>query len=632
MTKNANDELVILAQMAAEHQGFSWRDLLANYFPLILIVLAGVGLTCGGYIATRLWESEIQSIFLSGQKQIYVDSIRSRLDAQRQRASMLEALYNSSESVNAAELATFSGSLFQEVKSGAFLSLLRVHTSPAGNQVEGQSYSTQTSDLSADVVQSVLESSALKPVLQAEAGKTASGLIELRLGGQTDNHFLVYVNLVRTADPAIRHLIVSGARFQQVMEPPTQDILLQKRIITSNSITPQDPAVPHGQDVAHVQFDESHVSLRYENLRIDFDVAENNDFLRKSSLFRYALVIFSVLFTGLLGVQFLYAKRSVEQLATLAVQRTSDLTSINSELTDEIMNRVRFQAELLQRNTQIEEANKKLADVQEQMIHQEKMASLGQLAAGVAHEINNPIGFINSNLSMLEKYADRIFRLLSLLDESENRLQDAELKDTIATTKQEARYASLRTNVVSVISESREGVERVKRIVQDLKNFSRVDEAEWQWVSLHDGIDSTLNIAWNEIKYKATVHKEYGDLPLVECVPFQINQVIMNLLVNAAQAIVDTGDIHIRTRAEGPNIVIEIEDSGCGIPATIISNIFDPFFTTKEVGKGTGLGLSLSYGIIRKHGGELTVRSVVGQGSTFTIVLPVQQESRRSVA
>jgi signal transduction histidine kinase len=179
------------------------------------------------------------------------------------------------------------------------------------------------------------------------------------------------------------------------------------------------------------------------------------------------------------------------------------------------------------------------------------------------------------------------------------------------------------------MSESREGINRVKQIVQDLKDFSHVDKAEWQWADLHKGLDSTLNIVNNEIKYKADVVKDYGDIPLVECLYSQLNQVFMNLLVNSAHAIEERGKITLRTFTKDDWVCVEVADSGKGISAENLHRIFDPFFTTKPVGKGTGLGLSLAYGIVNKHNGRIEVASEVGKGTCFKIWLPVRQEVAR---
>ena len=264
--------------------------------------------------------------------------------------------------------------------------------------------------------------------------------------------------------------------------------------------------------------------------------------------------------------------------------------------------------------------NRELEAAQQQLVQSEKLASIGQLAAGVAHEINNPIGYVHSNIGTLRTY---IADLMQLLDAYEALPDSASLQ----ALRQKIDVDFLREDIPSLIHESQEGITRVKKIVQDLKDFSRVDSSqEWQTADLHQGIDSTLNIVNNEIKYKADVVKEYGQLPPVECLPSQLNQVFMNLLVNAAHAMgAQRGCITIRTGTQGDKVWLEFEDNGSGIPPELQIKIFDPFFTTKPVGKGTGLGLSLSYGIVQKHHGEITVRSEGGKGTVFRIVLPAVQ-------
>ncbi|NOR52183.1 MAG: GAF domain-containing protein [Gammaproteobacteria bacterium] len=261
--------------------------------------------------------------------------------------------------------------------------------------------------------------------------------------------------------------------------------------------------------------------------------------------------------------------------------------------------------------------NKQLKEAQDQLLQSEKMASIGQLAAGVAHEINNPVSYINSNINTLESYLDDLMRLIDAYERSGH-------EDEIVKIKREIDLDYLKEDLSALLSESKEGVVRVKQIIQDLKDFSHVDEMEWQWADLHKGIDSTLNVVHNEIKYKAEVIKEYGELPLVECVVSQINQVVMNLLVNAVHAIEEHGTIIIRTGVEGKDVWIEIEDTGNGMDDETKKLIFDPFFTTKPVGSGTGLGLSLSYGIIQKHNGDISVNSELGRGTSFHITLPIK--------
>ncbi|WP_197038237.1 nitric oxide-sensing protein NosP [Billgrantia saliphila] len=267
---------------------------------------------------------------------------------------------------------------------------------------------------------------------------------------------------------------------------------------------------------------------------------------------------------------------------------------------------------------------RKLEEAHNQLLQSEKLASIGQLAAGVAHEINNPIGFVNSNLNTLRQYADDLLRLLAAYEAAESSLE-AEEAEQIAELKVALELDYLRDDIGTLIAESIDGTARVRRIVQDLRDFSRTGATDWQFADLHQGLESTLNVAANEIKYKAEVVREYGQLPAVECLPAQLNQVFLNLLVNAAQAIDVHGTVTIRTGCDGEQVWLAFTDNGKGIPDELQSRVFDPFFTTKPVGQGTGLGLSLSYGIVQKHGGRIDIASRPGVGTTFTIWLPVRR-------
>ncbi|MFU5001996.1 ATP-binding protein [Pseudomonas paraeruginosa] len=265
-------------------------------------------------------------------------------------------------------------------------------------------------------------------------------------------------------------------------------------------------------------------------------------------------------------------------------------------------------------------------ELESQLVQTEKLASIGHLAAGVAHEINNPISYISSNYTTLEDHVRRLLEVLQAYEEARPAIRDQALADRLEQLGERVELAFVKEDVAVLLRESREGIGRVRKIVQDLKNFSRVDsEDDWQWANLHQGIESTLNIVASELKYRADVIREYGELPEVRCLPSQINQVVMNLVMNAAQAMgPERGRIVIRTGCDKENAWIEVEDSGQGIAADVLPRIFDPFFTTKPVGKGTGLGLSLSYGIVQKHAGTIEVRSQPGVGSAFRIVLPLE--------
>lgn len=260
-----------------------------------------------------------------------------------------------------------------------------------------------------------------------------------------------------------------------------------------------------------------------------------------------------------------------------------------------------------------------LEDAQNQLLQSEKLASIGQLAAGVAHEINNPVGFVNSNFGALERYMNDLFRLVDAYEAPEGAAAAAAIKKQID-------YDFLKEDIALLFKESKDGLERVKRIVQDLRDFSRIDSAqEWQRANLQTCLDTTLNVATNEIKHKADVVKNYADIPEVECLPSQLNQVFLNLMVNAAQAIPTHGTLTLATGLEGDWVWVDIADTGSGIAPENLKRIFDPFFTTKPVGKGTGLGLSVSYNIIAKHNGRMEVDSELGKGTTFRIWLPVRQ-------
>lgn len=263
------------------------------------------------------------------------------------------------------------------------------------------------------------------------------------------------------------------------------------------------------------------------------------------------------------------------------------------------------------------------------MLQQEKMASIGQLAAGIAHEINNPTGFIMSNLSVLNKYSERLAEFIRLQGEAIAGMRTGtEAKSIEILSRLEEKRSAIKIDRIlsdldSLIAESLDGAERIKKIVQDLKGFSRTNDSEHAAADINAGLESTINIVWNEIKYKATVRKEFGDLPQVVCNQGQLNQVFMNMLVNAAHAIENKGEIVVRTWAENDRVKIAISDTGCGISPDNMKHIFDPFFTTKPVGKGTGLGLSIAYDIVKKHNGTITVESAVNRGSTFTVQLPI---------
>ncbi len=258
---------------------------------------------------------------------------------------------------------------------------------------------------------------------------------------------------------------------------------------------------------------------------------------------------------------------------------------------------------------------------QDRLIQTEKLASLGQLAAGVAHEINNPLGYVHSNLATLDRYAHDLGRVIPRYRAA---LREAAGAEALGAIEAGTPIDYLLQDAAQALAETQEGVERVQGIVASLKSFARADQTpELKYVDLHVGLEAALKITWNEIKYKATVERDFGTLPLVRCHPARLGQVFVNVFVNAAQAISGHGRITLRTRAQANWVSLTVQDNGAGIPAENLAHIFDPFFTTKEVGQGTGLGLSVAYGIVQEHGGRFEVESQLGRGTTFTIWLPV---------
>ena len=301
------------------------------------------------------------------------------------------------------------------------------------------------------------------------------------------------------------------------------------------------------------------------------------------------------------------------------------IVGIGRDITD----RKLVEAELLNSNSLLIELNKKLSHAQEQLVQSEKMASIGQLAAGIAHEINNPIGYVFSNISALDGYMATVFNILSVYREAQQFITAPEVVERLDRLRMENDISYVVADCGDLMRETKEGISRVRQIVQDLKDFSHADiNLDFHWADLHRGIDSTLNIISNEIKYKADVVKEYGDIPSVECMGSQINQVIMNLVVNAAHAMgAERGVITLRTgmdTADSDEVWIEVADTGCGIAPDSVKRIFEPFYTTKPIGQGTGLGLALSYGIVQRHQGRIEVTSVVGKGTVFRVTLPLK--------
>ena len=317
----------------------------------------------------------------------------------------------------------------------------------------------------------------------------------------------------------------------------------------------------------------------------------------------------------------------VSQDVTEQRRRTEEIQNLNEQL-------LGTSAKIEAQNEELKNTLKRLEETQAHMIQSEKMASIGQLAAGVAHEINNPTGFVSSNLKTLLDYQQDISELIDKyhvftdnLKQNGNfeRLSKEVLEgiQELKTFEDDIDIQYILEDITDLIGDCREGTDRIKKIVLDLKDFAHPGEDKIQTLDINNGLESTLNVVNNEIKYKATVQKDFGDIPAIKGYPQQLNQVFMNILVNAAQAIEKKGEIVIRTCRVDDSVEVKISDTGSGIAEENLQKIFDPFFTTKDVGKGTGLGMNIAYNIVKKHHGTIAVDSQVGKGTTFTIKLPV---------
>jgi signal transduction histidine kinase len=305
-----------------------------------------------------------------------------------------------------------------------------------------------------------------------------------------------------------------------------------------------------------------------------------------------------------------YIRRSTEMIKKLTEAEVREKYLKELEATNAVLD---------SKNQDLQKLYDELKNTQAQLIHSEKMASLGQLVAGISHELNNPIGFIYANVKQLKSYTDKIEKFTNQI----------ESKRPESGQPQTIKIESILPDLKNLIEDTIHGSQMVKNLVDNLRKFSHLDQAQWKEVDIHQGIESSLMILNPELKHRIKVNKEFKADRLIECNPGQINQVFLNLLSNAAQAIEGEGTIKVETSQDSENLFVIISDTGSGIPSDIVNKIFDPFFTTKDVGKGTGLGLSISYSIIKNHNGQINVESEVGKGTTFTLTLPFNVGDKR---
>lgn len=322
-------------------------------------------------------------------------------------------------------------------------------------------------------------------------------------------------------------------------------------------------------------------------------------------------------------VEALQSFESQEQAVTIPVKNDTEIGLLTESFNEMSKKIWQARSDLRKKITELEAANKELKDTQTKLVHSAKMVSLGQLVAGVAHELNNPIGFIYSNMTHLKEYSERLIEIAEVAEKDPPKLP---------VLKEEYEFDYIVKDLPKLVASCQDGARRTRDIVLGLRNFSRLEEAKLQEIDVHQSLDTTLNLLQGEIKNRIEIHRQYEPTPLIHCYASQINQVFMNILSNAVQAIEGSGHIWISTTAlkdyKGSKdrrgwVQVSIQDSGKGMSNETLEKIFDPFFTTKGVGQGTGLGLSISYGIIQNHGGEIQARSEVGVGTEFIVIIPV---------
>lgn len=349
--------------------------------------------------------------------------------------------------------------------------------------------------------------------------------------------------------------------------------------------------------------------------------------LEKQKSLLYIFIIICILISGL--VFFIYRGYKIKKDVNRKLEEKNiTITERNRQITQQKEEILASNEALEQQKEELQTTLENLKQTQSQLIQAAKMASLGQLTAGVAHELNNPINFISGNVSPLERDLREVFSLLDKYDSIIKKYKiESKFKD-VESLKEKLNFNYLVQEIVSLLDGIDEGAQRTSQIVKGLRSFSRLDEDEFIQTDIHEGIDSTLLVLRNKIKNRITIHKNYGDIPKIMCLPTKLNQVFMNIITNGIQAIEEKGEIFIETTRSNNNIKISFRDTGAGISDEVKRRIFEPFYTTKGVGKGIGLGLSISFGIIEKHNGDIDVISELDKGTEFVISLPINQPNK----
>lgn len=594
MTGRTQDQSQLLAQMTSnDAEGYA-SFAAQRYLPIVLFLVTAMVISILGVIYTHNWEARLDHALADTLLGATESELVLRLDRLVTDARVISGFVLSSNHVDNDEFLTFTRTLLDDNPTTQFCFLLNY---------KGQDYAAAADKAIPELLVNLKSISATSLADRALISVNGTDFLAVfqSVGGK--EHTL---SRVVTLSRLSAFISAPGGRYSE-SSIGFQDSLGQQRMVGN--------ILEHGHSRATL----GHGDLDID-LHVNQKVVEGGIFSR----FRWAILITCVVASALFIFQFIQARRSIRDFIDLTIERSRTLSSINSDLVDEIMGRVRLQAELLEKNHQLRDTNLQLEDARQQLIQREKLASLGQLSAGIAHEINNPVAFVKSNLSMMKKYWGRANQFIT--QTSELITDQPVLRDSFDELLVRTRMSSVMSNFSVVIEESQDGLARVQHIVQDLRMFSRAEESEFNRANINDCVESALNILRSEITPTVIIHKEFGNISEPEMMVSQIHQVLVNLISNALHAIGESGNIYLKTYEHDGCVFISIADDGEGIDPELIGRIFDPFFTTKETGKGTGLGLSLSYGIVQRHCGEIMVESELGKGARFTIRIPVTQD------
>lgn len=453
---------------------------------------------------------------------------------------------------------------------------------------------------------------------------------------------------IQSRESELEELLKEVARSQQTLNDKNEQLKSQL-----DRIAEQEENITKRNDVLNVIQNE----IDNQQLKIEEQKSQISDYanlVERQRFLLYAFIVFCVLIIGL--IFFIYRGYKIKQSANKDLElmnaeittRNQEISKQKQEIEEKSNELIKKHEEILTQSEELQQANEEILSsndalqnqktelqftlenlkmTQDQLVQSEKLASVGQLTAGIAHELNNPINFISGNVNPLKRDLEDIYKILEKYDTVIKELNLSTSFGEVDKLKENLDFQFLLKEISSLIAGIGEGAHRSSEIVKGLRSFSRLDDEKFLKTDIHDGIDSTLILLYNKTKHKIKIKKEYGDLPEVECLPSKIKQVFMNILTNSIQSIADKGEIFIETISSGIGVKILIRDTGSGMSPETKKHIFEPFFTTKEVGSGTGLGMSISFGIIEQHNGNIDVFSEEGKGTEFIISLPISQST-----